>query len=122
MMSTVLRLISYSSDSPRSITRTERAHAASWAAQQTASSNGSWWVETHLCEDGDVWLGVVTPSSLGRLPHNRTLSWLVSRQRHGIELCSMPSGKTVGISRTVAEALAAIVQAEAPSRSANTAF
>jgi len=76
----------------------------------------------HLGEEGDVWLGVVTPSSLGRLPQDRTLTWLLSRQAKGIVLFSMPSGKTVGVMKTITEALAMIALAERWSGSRSTAM
>lgn len=111
-MSAVLHLIALPGDDVQGITRAERGQAASWAARQSVACGGSWWVETHLGEEGDVWLGVVTPSSLGRMPQDRTLTWLQSRRAEGIVLFSMPSGKTARVVRTIAEALTTIARAE----------
>lgn len=111
-MSAVLRTIAPLDDEAQSITQNERAQAVFWAARQAAACGGSWWVETHRGEEGEVWLGVVTPSSLGEALHSKTLTWLLSRQAEGIVLFSMPSGKTISVVRTIAEALTAIAQAE----------
>jgi len=100
----------------RSVTQIERAKAAGWAAHQAASWGGSWWVEAHLGEDGEVWLGLVTPSSRGRALADRTLAWMISRCSEGVALMIMPSGKTVGVFHTVSQALAAVERTEkAPS-------
>lgn len=96
----------------RSVTKAERAQAAGWAAHQVACRGGSWWVEAHVGEDNEVWLGVVTPSSLGRVSENRTLSWMVARLAEGYALIAMPSGRTVGVFHGLGRLLAAIEQRE----------
>ncbi|MFC7736178.1 hypothetical protein ACFQX4_10030 [Roseomonas sp. GCM10028921] len=99
------------------ITREERARAAAWAASLVSSWGGDWWVEAHAGEEGELWLGVVTPSSGGAAQEDRTLSWLLSRTARGVVLTSMPSGREAGLFPRVSDALAAIEQAEkAPRR------
>ncbi|HEY8613187.1 MAG TPA: hypothetical protein VIL69_18125 [Roseomonas sp.] len=94
------------------IAQAERAQAAAWAARLAASWGGSWWVETHISDDGEAWLGVVTPSSSGVRVDDLTLAWLVSRTTEGIALMHMPSGKRAGLFRTLPEALAVIEHTE----------
>ena len=96
----------------RSVTQAERALAAGWAAHQAARRGGSWWVEAHVGEDNEVWLGLVTPSSLGRAPENRTLTWMIARRAEGFSLIAMPSGRTVGVFHGLDRLLATIEQRE----------
>ena len=61
-----------------SVSRTERAQAAGWAAHQAFSAGGTWWVETHVTDEGTAWLGVVTPSGDGSRGE-RSFAWLIER-------------------------------------------
>lgn len=94
------------------ITQSERHHAAGWAAHLAATLGGTWWVETHLSDDGEVWLGVVTPSSHGALVGDLSLAWLVSRTADGFELSSVPACTRSGVYPSLGRALAAIEAAE----------
>ncbi|WP_043832161.1 hypothetical protein [Muricoccus aerilatus] len=96
----------------RSVTQAERAQAAGWAAHQAARLGGSWWVEAHVGEDDEVWLGVVTPSSLGRLPEDRTLTWMIAHRAEGFALIAMPSGRTVGVFHSLGRLLTTIERRE----------
>jgi hypothetical protein len=99
-----------------SITQAERAQSAGWAAHRAFSTGGTWWVETHLTDEGTAWLGVVTPSSHGSR-EERSFAWLIERTVRGVELTRPMMWKTQ-LFRTVTEALAAIVGAEEALRTA----
>ena len=92
-----------------SITRAERAQSAAWAAHKAFSLGGTWWVETHLTDEGATWLGLVTPSSHGG--GEASLSWLIERTVRGVELTRSMTWKTQ-VFQSVVEALAFVETAE----------
>jgi hypothetical protein len=92
--------------------RAERGEAAAWAARLVGQWGGTWRAETHLSEEGEAWIGIVTPSSPGLREEDLALSWLLSRTPEGIRLTRMPSGRGVGLFRHVAQALSTIEAAE----------
>jgi len=91
----------------------ERARAAAWAARLDGRGAGHWRVETHLDDEGGVWLGIVTPSSRGLREEDRSLSWLLSCEGGGMVVTRMPSGRVWGVFGNLARALAAVESAEA---------
>ncbi|SHK39486.1 hypothetical protein SAMN02745194_04831 [Roseomonas rosea] len=95
-----------------SMRQAERAEAAAWAARLVGEWGGTWRVETHLGEDGEAWIGIVTPSSPGLREEDLSLSWLISRRPEGVSLTRMPSGRVAGTFRDLAQALATVERAE----------
>ncbi|MBP0446990.1 hypothetical protein J8J14_19620 [Roseomonas sp. SSH11] len=61
-----------------------------------------------MSEDGEAWLGLVTPSSRGVREEELSLAWLVSRQPDGLVLTRMPSARPAGVFATIGAALAAV--------------
>ncbi len=93
------------------ITQAERARSAAWAARKALSLGGVWWVETHLTEEGQAWLGLVTPSSRTSGRADVSLAWLIERTVRGVEVTCPRTWKT-RVVYCVEEALAFIETAE----------
>jgi hypothetical protein len=105
-------ILPFARPQPRStsITQAERAQSAAWAAFKAFSLGGTWWVETHLTDDGTTWLGLVTPSS--RVSGGEaSLAWLIERTGRGVELTRSMTWKTQ-VFHSVTEALASAEAAE----------
>jgi hypothetical protein len=94
---------------PFRFTPAEVAQTAAWAAPL----GPEWGVETFMCDDGTLALGIVTPSSEAD-PANgpALLAWIVERTAAGIALIDAETCAAVGVFPGLHGALVALLETE----------
>jgi hypothetical protein len=94
---------------PFRFTTAEIAQSSAWAA----SKGAAWGVETLMCDDGTLALGIVTPSSeTDPVGGPALLAWLIERTADGFALIDAATCEAAGVFPGLYSALAALREAE----------